>query len=104
MLVNKVHLMRKLVCMQLNESKSALEHLSAFIGTPSLLQDSRLRPFDDQLKAIFVLMTLLDSWETLVVSLSNNPNLMFGGVRGSILNEEIKTKAIEEGNGSANVV
>ena len=52
--VNQVHLVRKLVCMELDESKSAIEHLSAFIGTPSLLQDSRLRPFDDQLKTIFV--------------------------------------------------
>ena len=27
-LINQVHLMRKLVCMQLNESKSVVEHLS----------------------------------------------------------------------------
>ena len=46
-------------------------------------------------------MTLLDSWETLVVSLSNN--LMFDGIRGSILNEEIKRKASGEGSASANV-
>ena len=48
-------------------------------------------------------MTLLDSWETLVDSLSNNPNLTFDGRRGSILNEEIKRKASGEGSGSANV-
>ena len=49
-------------------------------------------------------MTLLDSWQTLIVSLSNNPNVTFDGIRGSILIEEIKRKAIEEGSGSANVV
>ena len=38
-------------------------------------------------------MTLLDSWETLVVSLSNNPNLTFEGVRSSIFNEKIRRKA-----------
>ena len=48
-------------------------------------------------------MTLLDSWETLVDSLSNNPNLTFDGRRGSILNEEIKRKASGEGSGSTNV-
>ncbi|KAH7288390.1 hypothetical protein KP509_31G025000 [Ceratopteris richardii] len=75
-LVNQVHLMRKL--------------------------DSGLLPFDDKLKAIFLLMTLPDSWETLVVSLSNSPSLTFDGVRGSILNEEIRRKASGEGSGSAN--
>ena len=71
--VNQVYLMRKLVGMQLDESKSAVEHLSLFTGTLSQLQDSGMAPFDDKLKAIFLLMTLPDSWEKLVVSLSNNP-------------------------------
>ena len=102
--VNQVHLMRKLVGMQLDESKSAAEHLSLFTGTLSQLQDSRMAPFDDKLKAIFLLMTLPDSWETLVVSLSNSPNLTFDGVRGSILNEEIRRKASGEGGNSANMV
>ena len=102
--VNQVHLMRKLVGMQLDESKSAVEHLSLFTSTLSQLQDSRMAPFDDKLKAIFLLMTLPDSWETLVVSLSNSPNLTFDGVRGSILNEEIRRKASGEGGSSANMV
>ncbi|KAH7297375.1 hypothetical protein KP509_26G066900 [Ceratopteris richardii] len=93
----------ELVCMQLDESKSAAEHLSLFTGTLSQLQDSGLPPLDDNLKAIFLLMTLPDSWETLVVSLSNSPSLTFDGVRGSILNEEIRRKASGEGSGSANV-
>ena len=49
-------------------------------------------------------MTLPDSWETLVVSLSNNPNLTFDSVRGSIINEEIRRKASGEGGSSANMV
>ena len=59
--VNQVHLMRKLVGMQLDETKTAVEHLSAFTGTLSLLQDSGLPPFEDKLKAIFLLLTLPDS-------------------------------------------
>ena len=46
-------------------------------------------------------MTLLDSWETLVVSLWNN--LTFDCIRGSILNEESQCKASGEGSGSTNV-
>ena len=60
--------------------------------------------FDDKLKAIFLLMTVRDSWETLVVSLSNSPNLTFDGVRGSIVNEEIRRKVSGEGGSSANMV
>ena len=47
--------------------------------------------------------TLPNSWKTLVVSLSNNSNLAFDGIRGSTLNEEIRRKASGEGSGSANV-
>ena len=89
--------------MELDESKSATEHLIASTSTLSQLQDSGLPPFDDKLKSIFLLMTLPDLWETLVVSLSNNPNLTFDGIKGSILNEEIRRKASGEGSGSANV-
>ena len=101
--VNQVHLMRKLMHMQLDDSKNALEHLSAFTGVLSQLQDFGLPPFDDKLKAIILLMTLPDSWETLVVSVSNNPNLTFDGVRGSILNEEIRRKDNGKTGGSANM-
>ena len=47
--VNQVHLMRKLVGIQLDESKSAVEHLSLFTGTLSHLQDSGMTFFDDKL-------------------------------------------------------
>ena len=61
--------MHKLMCMQLDESKSATEHLIASTSTLSQLQDSGLPPFDDKLKSIFLLMTLPDSGESLIVSL-----------------------------------
>lgn len=99
--VNQVHLMRKLVNMMLDEAKSASKHLSAFTSVLSQLQDTGLPPFDDKLKAIFLLMTLPDSWETLVVSLSNSPTLTYDGVRGSILNEEIRRKSSGESSSSA---
>ena len=46
-------------------------------------------------------MTLPDSWEALVASLSNNAALTFDGVRGSILNEGIRRKASGESSGAA---
>ena len=65
--LKQVHLMCKLVCMYLTESKSATNPLFAFRGILSQLQDSRLPLFDDKLKALFLLMTLPDLWEKLVV-------------------------------------
>eukprot|EP00250_Pteridium_aquilinum_P032666 c4634_g1_i1 orf=197-415(+) len=72
--------MRKLVNLDLDESKSVSEHLNVFTGILSQLQDSGLQPFDDKLIAIFLLMTLPESWEALVVSLSNSPSLTYDGV------------------------
>ena len=52
------------------------------------------------MKAIFLLMTLPETWEVLVVSLSNSASLTFDGVRGAILNEEIRQKASAESSSS----
>ena len=41
--------------------------------------------FDDKLWAIFLLMKILDSWDSLVVSLINSLDLTFDGIRGFIL-------------------
>ncbi|MCO5576745.1 hypothetical protein L7F22_030563 [Adiantum nelumboides] len=79
--VNQVHLMRKLVNMKLHEAKPASKHLNAFTGVLSQLQDSGLQPFDD--------------------NYTNNAALTYDGVRGSILNEEIRRKSSGEGSGTA---
>ena len=81
-----------------------LKHLSMFSGVVNQLQGTGLTPFDDKLKAIFLLMTLSDSWETLVVSLLNSATLTYDGVRGSILNEEIRRQSSEDEGISTNVV
>ena len=50
---------------------------------------------DDELQALLLLSSLLDSWETLVVSLSNsalNGVLQLAMVKNSLLNEETKRK------------
>ena len=55
------------------------------------------------MKAIVLLMTLPETWEVLVVSLSNSASLTFDGVRGAILDEEIHQKASGESSSSANI-
>ncbi|KAH7420572.1 hypothetical protein KP509_13G012700 [Ceratopteris richardii] len=86
-------------------NKLSTKQLERLIYCRSNLRMLRcMAPFDDKLKAIFLLMTLHDSWEILIVSSSNNPNLTFDGVRGSILNEEIRSKEGGEGDSSATMV
>ena len=41
-------------------------------------------------------MTLPNLWETLVVSLSNNPNHTFDGIRGSTLSEKKSREKLVE--------
>ena len=56
---------------------------------------------DDELLALLLLSSLLDSWETLMVSLGNcapNEKLTFDMVKDNLLNEEIKR------NGSNKVI
>jgi hypothetical protein len=87
--------MRTLVIMRFDEPKGVIQHLS-FIHMYSLPTTR----FNGKLKVV-LLMTVPDSLETLVVSLSNSPNLTLDGVPGSILDEEIKRKSSGEGCGSA---
>ena len=56
------------------------------------------------MKAIFLLMTLPETWEALIISLSNSARLTFCGVRGAILDEEIRRKASGESSSSANII
>ena len=64
-LVNQVHLMRRLMAAHFEDAKCIAEHISTFNGLLNQLQDVGLQIFDDKMKAIFLLMTLLETWERL---------------------------------------
>ena len=81
--VNQVHLMRRLIAARLEDAKSAAKHISTFNGLLNQLQHVGLQIFDNKIKAIFLLMMLPKTWETLVVSLSNSAILTFDGVKMS---------------------
>ena len=61
---NKAFIARKLVNLKLKEGKSIAEHLSEF-------QDL-VNQMVTKLQVLLLLSSLLDNWETLVVSLSNS--------------------------------
>ena len=99
--LNKTFLIRKIVNLKYKDvSPMVAEHLSHFQNMVNQLTTMEI-VLDDELLALLLLSSLPDSWETLVVSLSNfgpNGKFTFGMVKDSLLNEEIRRK----GNNSQN--
>uniref|UniRef100_A0A2N9HLM6 Integrase catalytic domain-containing protein n=1 Tax=Fagus sylvatica TaxID=28930 RepID=A0A2N9HLM6_FAGSY len=91
---NKAFAIRKLAHLKLKEGRSVAEHLSEFQDLVNQLTRMNL-VVDDELQALLLLSSLPDSWETLVVSLSNSaPNgvLQLAMVKDSLFNEETRRK------------
>lgn len=71
---NKALLMRRLVNMKFKNGTSVAEHTSEFQSLVNQLSSVEM-PLGDEVQALLLLSSLPDSWETLVVSLSNSaPN------------------------------
>ena len=71
-----------------------VEHISSFQGIMNKLVAMKMN-IDDEMQASLLLSSLPDSWETLVVTVSNfTPNeiLTMESVKDSLLNEEARTK------------
>jgi hypothetical protein len=68
---NKAFVIRRLVNLKYKDGHSVTEHLSNFQGLLNDLSTMKLA-LDDEVQALLLLSSLPDSWETLVVSLSNS--------------------------------
>ena len=78
----------------MDEEKSVAEHLNEFQDVINQLANMKVN-FDDELQALLLMSSLSESWETLVVSLSNsnvNGTISLETVRSSLLNEELRRK------------
>lgn len=92
---NKAFLIRKLVNLKFKEGDSISEHLNEIQSIVNQLAAMKM-VLDDELQALLLLSSLPDSWETLVVSLSNSaPDgvVSMNQVTSSLLNEEIRRKS-----------
>ena len=81
-----------------------VEHISSFQGIVNKLVARKMN-IDDEMQASLLLSSLPDSWETLVVTVSNStPNgiLTMKSVKDSLLNEEARRK--EKGESSSGVL
>ncbi|WVZ17355.1 hypothetical protein V8G54_010337 [Vigna mungo] len=104
---NKAHLVRRLVKLEYSDDQNMIEHLNTFKGIVNQLMKADMK-IDDELQALLLLSSLPESWDTLLVTLSNSApdgKLSLDNITDSLLNEESRKK--ERGSSSyleANVV
>ncbi|MCO5572717.1 hypothetical protein L7F22_026476 [Adiantum nelumboides] len=89
---NKVFLMKKLMRLSMKEGSNVSSHLNEFNALYSQLTSKGLN-FDDEMKAIFLLCSLLASWDTFNTAISNSTHggkLAFGDFTSALLTKEIR--------------
>ena len=101
---NKVFLMKRLFNMKMSESGSVADHLNEFNTLASQLSFVKVN-FDDEVRALIILCSLPESWNSLVMVVSNfvpsSNTLKFDDVVGVILSEEMRRKIIGETSSNA---
>jgi len=93
---NKVFLMKRLVNLKMVEGGSMTDHLNEFNTIVSQLTSVNVK-FDEEVRALLILCSLLERWNSLVMAVSNSifgsNTLKFDDVVGVILSEEIRRKS-----------
>jgi hypothetical protein len=101
---NKVFLMKRLFNMKMSEGGSIADHLNEFNTVTNQLSSVKV-DFDDEVRALLILCSLPESWNGLVMAISNyvsgSNTLKFDDVVGVILSEEMRRKSTGETSGNA---
>jgi hypothetical protein len=101
---NKVFLMKRLFNMKMSEGGSVADHLNEFNMITNQLSSVKV-DFDDKVRDVLILCSLLESWNILVMvvtnSVSSSITLKFDDVVGVILSEEMRWKITCETSGNA---
>jgi hypothetical protein len=101
---NKVFLMKRLFNMKMSKGGSVANHLNEFNMVTNQLSSVKV-DFDDEVRALLILCSLSESWNGLVMAVSNfdsgSNTLKFDDVVGVILSEEMRWKRTGETSGNA---
>lgn len=100
---NKVHLMRRLFNLRMAEGASLAQHLNELNTITTMLSSVDIE-FDDEVRALILLSSLPDSWNTTVTAVSSSANstkLKFDDVRDLLLSEEIRRRESGEASSSS---
>ena len=90
--INKVYLMRRLFNLKMSEGMPVADHINEFNMIVSQLNSVEI-DFEDEVRALILLSSLPDSWNTAVAAISNSSrstSFTFDGVRDLILSEDIR--------------
>ena len=102
---NKVFLMKRLFNLKMSEGGSVAEHLNEFNTITSQLSSVKIT-FAEEVRALLILCSLLESWNSLVMAVSNSVSgkntLVFDDIVGVILSEEMRRKSTGETPTSSN--
>ena len=69
--MNKVYLMRKLFNLRMSEGGSVVDHINEFNMIVSQLSSVEIN-FEDEIKALILMSSLLESWDTVVATISSS--------------------------------
>ena len=100
----KTTLIRRFVTLKYKDENNMVDHISSFQGIVNKLVAVKMN-IDDEMQTSLLLSSLPDSWETLVVIVSNStPHviLIMESVKDSLLNEDDRNK--EKGESSFEVL
>uniref|UniRef100_A0A7N2LG47 Integrase catalytic domain-containing protein n=1 Tax=Quercus lobata TaxID=97700 RepID=A0A7N2LG47_QUELO len=103
---NKVHLMKKLFNLKMAENATVAQHLNEFNTITNQLSSVEI-DFDDEIRALIVLASLPNSWETMRMAVSNSTGkekLKYNDIRDLILAEEIRRRDAGESSGSGSAL
>ena len=103
---NKVHLMKKLFNLKMAENASVAQHLNEFNTITNQLLSVEI-DFDDKIRALIVLTSLPNSWETMRMAVCNSigkEKLKYNDIRNLILVKEICRRDAGETFGSSSVL
>ncbi|MCO5567594.1 hypothetical protein L7F22_021288 [Adiantum nelumboides] len=99
---SQVFWLKKLIDLHKKETTPMLTHLNEFKTILSQLQAQEVE-FQDFVKAMFLLVTLLDSWDTFHTAIDNlalENGLKCVGIESSLLMEELNCKNVDDSRSS----